>query len=73
MDEAIERLKAYLDMPTAVWHHERSYAMRVLSQCFEQRGDGFQAEAWALKAAAEAPYARDPWCRLAQVYYGQKR
>ena len=47
--------------------------MRVLSQCFEQKGDGFQAEAWGLKAAAEAPYSRDPWCRLAQVYYGQKR
>lgn len=73
LDKAIERLKAYLDMPTAVWHHERSYAMRVLSQCFDQKGDVFQAEAWGLKAAAEAPYSRDPWCRLAQVYYGQKR
>lgn len=68
-DEAIERLKAYLEMPGAIWHHERCYAMRVMSQCFEQKGDLRQAEAWALKAAAEAPDSRDPWCRLAQVYY----
>ena len=68
-DEAIERLQLYLNLPLATWHHERCYAMRVLSKCFAQKGDLFGAEVWALKSAAEAPFSRDPWCQMAQVYY----
>lgn len=72
-DEAIERLEKYLAMPNATWHHDRSYAMRVMSECFERKNDWQKAEMWALRAAAEAPYSRDPWCRLAQFYYNHRR
>lgn len=67
--EAVDALMRYLAMPEAVWHVERSYAMRVLCECFEEIGDLPKAEKWGRAATAEDPWAREPWCVLAKFYY----
>lgn len=72
-DESIERCQKYLAMPTATWHHERSYAMRVIGKCYERKNENHNAESWYYRAAAEAPGDREPWCELAQLFYNQGR
>lgn len=68
-DEAIDRLKFYLDMPEANWYTERSYAMRLLSQAYENKANYWEAIAWARRAVAEAPNTRETWIRLAEMAY----
>lgn len=72
-DESISELQRYLALPSATWDHERSYAMRTMAKCYEGKNDPAQAEKWFLKAGAELPQAREPWCALAQHYYEQSR
>lgn len=71
-DEAIDRLKFYLDMPEATWYTERSYAMRLLSQAYEEKSNYWEAIAWARRAVAEAPNTRETWVRLAELCYRYK-
>lgn len=68
-DEAIDRLKFYLNMPEANWYTERSYAMRLLSQAYEHKANYWEAFAWARRAVAEAPNTRETWVRLAELCY----
>lgn len=68
-DEAIDRLKHYLNMPEATWYTERSYAMRLLSQAYEAKGNYWESMAWARRAVAEAPNTRETWVRLAELCY----
>jgi glycosyltransferase involved in cell wall biosynthesis len=51
---------------------ERSSAMRMLSECCGRLGDRQNRLAWALKACAEAPHYREPWCTLAQAHLERK-
>jgi tetratricopeptide (TPR) repeat protein len=68
-DEAIDRLNHYLQMPQATWQNERCYAMRLLSEAYQAKGDYWQALTWARRATAEAPYTREPWVRVAELAY----
>lgn len=68
-DESIKALEKYLSMPEANWADERSYAMRVMSQCYENLHQPWMAESWLHKAVAETPNAREPWLALAELYY----
>lgn len=72
-DESIVECKRYLALPGADWINERSYAMRTLAKCYEGKGELGEAEAWWLRAAAEASNTREPWCGLATLYYTQAR
>jgi glycosyltransferase involved in cell wall biosynthesis len=66
-DDAIDALHHYLGMPEANWPNERCYAMRLLSQAYEEKGwDGI---GWARKACAETPQSREPWHDLAMICY----
>jgi glycosyltransferase involved in cell wall biosynthesis len=66
-DDAIDALHKYLGMPEANWPNERCYAMRLLSQSYEEKGwDGI---GWARKACAETPQSREPWHDLAMLCY----
>ena len=71
--ESIDALKKYLDMPSATWNIERSYAMRVMGKCYEELKDNYQAECWYYRAVSEYPHSREPWCCLAQLFYNQGR
>lgn len=68
-DEAIEKLNHYLQMPEATWPNERCYAMRLLADAHEAKGDYWTAMMWARRAAAEAPNTREPWIRIAELCY----
>lgn len=67
--QAIEALEKYLEMPSAAWKIERSYAMRILSKCFEAIGDIASAEMWGLRASSQNSEGREAWCDLASFYY----
>ena len=72
-DEAIERINKYLAMPNSLWKAERSYAMRVMSECYSAKGDNHAAEEWLHKAAVEDPTARESWIALSDLMYKQAR
>lgn len=63
--EAVNALQGYLNMPDAVWAHERAYAMRFLADSYEGLGDIVSAHYWHRKACAEVPNIRDTWTFLA--------
>jgi glycosyltransferase involved in cell wall biosynthesis len=71
-DEAIDACERYLTMPGAVWGDERSYALRVIGQCHEAKGDSFRAEAAYWRAAIEAHHTREPHVALAKLYYSHE-
>lgn len=71
--EAIQRCQAYLDMPAANWPEERSYAMRIIAQCWAARNLPTSALIWARRAAAEAPRLREPWCAVALHAHNESR
>lgn len=70
--DAINELKRHLSLPRATWAAERSASMRYISTCYNRLNDQKERTAWALRAVAEAPEYREPWCELAQVYYDNK-
>jgi len=72
-DESIVELQRYLEMPNAVWHHERCYALRVMGKCYEAKGLIEVAEGAYHRAAAEAPFTREPWMALANMFHAQGR
>ena len=71
--DAITALHTYLALPGATWPNERCYAMRLLGKCHSELGETYLAEQWFLRAAAEAPNTREPWCELAMLMYRQTR
>jgi tetratricopeptide (TPR) repeat protein len=71
--EARDALTHYLGMNAASNQNERSYAMRLLGQTYEELQDQASAEKWLLQAVGEAPHTREPWCALAMLMYRQSR
>lgn len=72
-DAAIAECKRFLELPTANWHHERCFAMRVIGKCLEAKGLPREAEGWYQKSAIEAPFTREPWCAIALLAYKEGR
>lgn len=64
-DDAIRLLERHLRCKHAVWRDERCASMRFLSRCCREKGDTAAAEAWNLRAIAEAPHLREPWIEFA--------
>ena len=71
--EARDALTHYLGMNATSNQNERSYAMRLLGQTYEELQDLSSAEKWLLQAAGEASNTREPWCALALLMYRQNR
>jgi len=69
--EAIEVIHKYLEMPTATWKSNRSYAMRLLGKCYSALGKYPEALHWYRIACIETPDSRDPWCALSLYCYEQ--
>ena len=68
-DECICTLKRHLALPTATWRDERAASMRYLGKAYTRKGERGEALNWYLRAAAEAPYLREPWVDLALFLY----
>ena len=67
--EAIEALNKYLAMPEATWPNERSYAFRLLGNCYDELKQPWEAFKYYRLAVAEAPGTREPWVALAMICY----
>ena len=68
-EDSIRILKRHLAMPQAVWRDERAASMRFLARACLALGRQNEALEWYLRAAAEAPYLREPWVELARLLY----
>ncbi len=68
-DECIRTLLRHLAMPTATWRDERCASMRYIAKAFAGKGETAAARDWYLRAAAEAPYLREPYVDLAMLLY----
>ena len=68
-NQAIKEWARYLKLPTATWHHERSFALRHMGKCYMQLKDHTNALKHFRLAIDESRYVRDTWCDLAQACY----
>ena len=64
-EDCIRTLKRHLALPSATWADERCASMRYIARAYAALGDENQAEAWGLRAVAEAPHLREPLLDLA--------
>ena len=67
--DCVRTLKRHLAMPKAVWRDERAASMRFLARACLALDRQSEALEWYLRAAAEAPYLREPWVELARLLY----
>lgn len=70
-EKAIDTLKRHLGMESAKWKDERCASMRYIARCYAACGDEAESEKWLLRAAAEAPYLREPWLDFARQMYAR--
>ena len=59
-------------MPNAHWPDERAASMRYIGTAYSHKGEPDTAVQWYLRAAAEAPYLREPLTDLAMELYRQE-
>lgn len=67
--DCVDTLSAYLLMPRATWHEERSAAMRWIARAYHRMGQIREAYIWYFKAIAQAPHMRDAYVEFAQLCY----
>jgi tetratricopeptide (TPR) repeat protein len=66
---AIREFEHYLGMPGAIWHHERSFALRHIGHCHMAQQQYAQALTAYRRAVDESRWIRDTWCDLGQACY----
>ena len=71
--ESIDTLIKHLNLPTATWDAERCASMRFISRNYINLGRRKEAEMWLKLAIKEAPYLRESYVELAQIYADDKR
>lgn len=71
-DDCIKTLLQHLQLPTAIWRDERCASMRYIGRAYLQKGETERARDWYFRAAAEAPWLREPYMELASMLYDQK-
>ena len=71
--KAIDEWNRYLALPTATWHHERSFALRHQGRCYQNLGlQGLALTAYR-SAVDQSRFIRDTWLDLAQVCYDYRQ
>lgn len=71
-DECISTLHQHLNLRTATWKDERCASMRYIAFSYYQKKYLEEAIMWYKKAINEAPYLREPYYDLANLYYNEK-
>jgi glycosyltransferase involved in cell wall biosynthesis len=72
-EDSIKEFDRYLAMPSSVWHHERSFALRCQGKSLLKLGLNDQALAKLRLAVDTSRYIRDTWLDLAQACYELKQ
>ena len=70
-EECIEMLHKHLTCKNATWKDERAASMRFLGRAYEAKNYLEEAEFWYKKATEEAPYLREGYIELANLYVKQ--
>lgn len=70
--KSIAQLQRHLTLKSARWADERCASMRYIARDYVALEDKAQALVWLLRAAAEAPYLREPWVELGHLLYSLK-
>ena len=68
-NEAIETLKRHLNLNSSVWRDERAASMRFIARSYIGLDKKEEAKEWFEKAILEAPYLREGYVELANLYY----
>lgn len=68
-EDCIRTLERHLQLPTAQWRDERCASLRLMGKSHQALGNAADALNCFLRAAAEAPYLREPWLDLSRHYY----
>lgn len=68
--EAIEILTRHFNM--CDWPEEKSASARMIAEGCRALGNDEDGEKWYLQAIATCPTLREPWVRLARLYYDQQ-
>ena len=68
-DKCIATLHRHLSLPTATWKDERCASMRYIAFSYLNKGYIEEAIMWYKKAIEEAPYLREPYFDLGNLYY----
>ena len=72
-NDAIDTLIKHLDLPTSKWDAERCASMRFISRCYINLNRKKEAEMWLKLAIKEAPYLREGYVELANLYSDLER
>ena len=72
-DKCIETLHKHLACKNATWKDERCASMRFLGRAYEAKGYLEEAEDWWQRAIEEAPYLREGYIELANLYLKEER
>ncbi len=67
--DCIQVLQRHLSLPSAHWADERCASMRYIARSYWALGQETTAQAWYLRAIAEAPHLREPWLDFARYAY----
>ncbi len=68
-DKAIDTLHKHLVLPSATWKDERCASMRYMAYCYFNKGYIEEAIMWNKEAIREAPYLREPYFDLGNLFY----
>ena len=72
-DKCIDTLHKHLACKNATWKDERCASMRFLGRAYEAKGYLEEAENWWQRSIKEAPYLREGYIELANLYLKQER
>lgn len=68
-DKAIDTLHKHLKLPSSTWQDERCASMRYIAYSYYHKEYLEEAIMWYKKAIKEAPYLREPYFDLGNLYY----
>ncbi len=68
-NEAIDTLERHLNLKSSTWKDERAASMRFIARSYMGLKRTMDAKMWLEKAIEEAPYLREGYVELANLYY----
>ena len=71
-EDCIRTLRRHLALPRATWRDERCASWRYMARAYAALGREDDRESCLLRAAAEAPWLREPWLDCARRAYEKK-
>lgn len=71
-NEAIDTLEKHLNLETSTWRDERAASMRFIARSYLGLNRPMEAKMWLELAIKEAPYLREGYVELANLYFQEK-